>query len=371
MALRRTAGCTIAAIVFLFSQANAGVRLKDITDLQGARPNQLYGLGLVIGLQGTGSKSLFTQQLAVDVLQKLSIGAKTVSDVKNDNVFLSQNIAVVMVTTEIGAFARQGSRIDVTVSVYDDSRSLQGGVLLLTPLRGVDGQVYAVAQGSVSLGGFAFSGGAASAQKNHPTVGRIPAGAIVEKEAPGEYLCNGMLRLLLRDADFTTATAVALAVNDRFPASAITLDAGTIEIRVPATWRTDAVGFVSELGQLEVTPDIPARVIINERTGTVVAGADVKIATVAIAQGNLAISTVEEPQVSQPAPFSNGKTKVVPRTKLGVAEQMGAVQVMPRAVTVTELAQALNALGATPRDLIVIFQLLKQAGALHAELIIS
>src|SRR5579884_1368319 len=335
------AGLALATALLLWPAAQAGVRLKDITDLQGARPNQLYGLGMVIGLQGTGSKSLFTQQLAVDVLQKLSVNAKTVSDLKNDNVFQSQNIAVVMVTTEIGPFARQGSRLDVTVSVYDDSRSLQGGVLLLTPLRGVDGEVYAVAQGPVSLGGFSFSGAAASAQKNHPTVGRIPAGAIVEKEAPGEYVCNGQLRLLLRDADFMTATSVALAINDRFPDSAATVDAGTIQVHIPQPWLPNVVGFVSELGVLEVTPDIPARVIINERTGTVVAGAEVKIATVAIAQGNLAISTTEEPQVSQPAPFSKGKTTVVPRTKLGVAEQAGAVQVVPRSVTVTELAQAL------------------------------
>ena len=360
----------LAALVVFVAFAGADVRVKDITDLQGARNNQLYGLGLVVGLQGTGSKSLFTQQVAVDVLQKLYVGSKITAETQTDNVFKSENISVVMVTTEIGPFARCGSRIDITVSVYDDAKSLQGGTLLLTPLRGVDGEVYAVAQGAVSIGGFAASGAAASVQKNHPTVGRIPSGAIVEHEARGEILCNGQLRLLLKEPDYATAQAIANVIGEKFPGTAATLDAGTVQVRVPPEYVNDVVLFVSGIGALEVTPDVPARVVISERTGAVVAGSQVKISTVAIAQGNLVISTTEEPEVSQPAQFSKGRTTVVPRTNVGVKEQAGTLKVVPQTVTVTELARALNALGATPRDLILIFQLLKQAGALHAELVI-
>ncbi len=347
------------------------VRIKDITDFEGARPNQLYGFGLVVGLGNTGGRSQFTQQVAADMLQKLSVNAKAVRESQIDPVFRSGNISAVMVTAELGPFARKGSRIDVTVSALDDAKSLQGGVLLLTPLRGADGEVYAVAQGPVSVGGFLATGRAASAQQNFPTVGRIPGGAIVEAEARGEIVCNGRLRLLLKRPDFTTAQAIARAINQKFPESAVTLDAGTVEVAIPPEKRGNVVGFAGEIGLLEVAPDAVAVVVINERTGTVVAGQHVKISTVAVAHGNLTIVTAENPEVSQPLPFSRGQTTVVPRTQLNVTEQGGGLAVVEQSVTVAELARALNALGVTPRDLIAIFQALKDAGALHAELIIE
>ncbi len=354
----------------LAQAARAGVRIKDVTDLEGARNNQLTGFGLVVGLDGTGGKSLFTQQVAVDMLQKMWVSSTIVQQKQGDNIFKSNNISSVMVTAEIGPFARPGGRIDITVSVLDDATSLQGGTLLLTPLRGADGNVYAVAQGPLTVGGFAFGGKSASAQKNHPTVGRIPAGAIVEKEAPGEILCKGQLSLLLKEPDYATARSIAKSINDRFPSLAFALDAGTIRIIVPPDRLPTLVAFVTEIGLLEVTPDAPARVVINERTGTIVAGEQVKISSVAIAHGNLAIVTSEAPEVSQPNSFSRGRTVVVPRGQVGVTEQPGTLNVLEKSVTVADLARALNALGVSPRDLIAIFQAMKQAGALYAELVV-
>jgi flagellar P-ring protein precursor FlgI len=367
---------SLAVAALLLPPARAEVRIKDITDLEGARSNQLLGFGLVVGLNGTGAKGIFTQQVAVDMLQRFNVVAKTISDSRGDSVFKSGNISAVMVTAELGPFARHGSRLDVTVSVLDEATSLQGGTLLLTPLKGADGLDYAVAQGAISVGGFSFAtsqgGGTptASAQKNHPTVGRIASGAIVEREARGEVLCNGQIRLMLREPDYGTARSVARSINGRYPASAIALDAGTVQVFVPPGMCPKLVYFLGDIGVLEVTPDTPARVVINERTGTIVAGEQVKIDTVAITHGNLAIVVQNEPIASQPRPYSKGKTVVLPRGKVGVTEQGGAVQVLPQTVTVADLARALNALGATPRDLIVIFQSLKQAGALHAELVI-
>jgi len=366
-----------AALIWLLVLAGwcqpafAGVRIKDITDFEGARSNQLYGFGLVVGLDNTGSRSSFTQRVVIDMLQKLSVGGTIFQNLPSDNVFRSGSVSAVMVTTEIGPYARQGSRIDVTVSALDDATSLQGGTLILTPLRGADGEVYAVAQGSLSVGGFAFAGRAASVQKNHPTVGRIPNGASIEHEARGEILCQGRIRLLLRDSDYESATAIGKVINDRFANSAQVLDAGTVQVMLPKSALANPVAFASEIGLLEIIPDSTARVVINERTGTIVAGEQVKISTVAIAHGNLAIVKSEEPQVSQPNAFSNGKTVVVPRTKVGITEQAGALRVVDRTITVGNLARALNALGVSPRDLISIFQTLKGAGALHADLIIQ
>jgi flagellar P-ring protein precursor FlgI len=280
-----------------------------------------------------------------------------------------------MVTTELGPFARVGSRIDVTVSALDDATSLDNGVLILTPLKGVDGVEYVVAQGPVSVGGYLFSasgggaGTAASAQKNHPTVGRIANGPIVVREARGKVLCNGRIKVLLREPDYDTARAVAKVINDKFTGAAFTVDAGTVNIFVPPELCTNMVSFISDIGMLEINPDTPARVVINERTGTIVAGHHVKIDTVAVTHGNLAIVTSNEPIVSQPNPFARGKTTVLPRAQLGVTEQAHSVRVLPETMTVAELARALNALGAAPRDLIVIFQALKRLGALHAELL--
>jgi flagellar P-ring protein precursor FlgI len=353
-----------------------GVRIKDITDIQGARGNQLIGFGLVIGLDNTGGRSPFTQQVAVDMLQRFKVASKIVNLDRLDNVYRSGNVSAVMVTAELGPFARAGSRIDITVSVIDDATSLQGGTLLLTPLKGADGVDYAVAQGPLTVGGFVFSNptGAAqplaSAQKNHPNVGRIPGGATVEREARGDFMCKGQIRLLLREADFITAKSIARAINDRFPASAFSLDAGTVHVILPRLPDSQLMGIIGEIGQIEVVPDNPARIVINERTGTIVAGFQVKISTVAVAHGNLAILTQTDLFTSQPPPFSRGQTTVVPRSGVGVTEQSGHLKLLPESATVADLARALNALGVTPRDMIAIFQALKRAGALHADLII-
>jgi flagellar P-ring protein precursor FlgI len=357
--------------------AQGAVRVKDITDFAGARSNQLIGFGLVVGLDGTGSRSLFTQRVAVDMLQRFNVNAVIASQNRVDNVLRSGNISAVMVTAELGPFDRIDSRIDVTVSVLDDSTSLQGGTLLMTPLKGADNVDYAVAQGPLSVGGFLFSvpSGSqqpiASAQKNHPNVGRIPSGATVEKEVRGEINCNGQLRLLLRDPDYTTITAIAKAINLRYPDAAVTLDAATLQIFIPKEYLNDVVPFAAAIGQMEVNPDYPARVVINERTGTIVSGGQVKLSAVAVAHGSLSITTYEDFFASQPPSFSAGSTVVVPGAGVDVKEQKGALKVVDRSVTVAEVARALNALQATPRDLIAIFQAIKEAGALHAELVIQ
>ncbi len=354
----------------------AGTRIKDITEFEGARSNHLDGIGLVVGLENTGGRSLFTQQMAVNLLARFRITTLINSNNNLAPVYRAFSLSVVAVTADLGPFARRGTKIDVTVSVMDDALSLQGGTLLFTPLRGADDVVYAVAQGPVSIGGFQFTvpqgsnTPLASAQKNHPTVGRVPGGADVERAARGEIVCNGTVRLLLREPDYTTACAIARAINARFPRSAIPLDAGTVQVFVPRESQADIVCWAGDVGQLEVTPDVVAKVVINERTGTVVAGKDVQIDTIAVAQGNLAILTSDEPFASQPPPFSGGTTAILPRPRIGVTEQGGALRVLERSTTVADLARALNALGVTPRDMISIFQAIKKAGALHAELVI-
>ncbi|HWG47408.1 MAG TPA: flagellar basal body P-ring protein FlgI [Gemmataceae bacterium] len=367
--MTRTLFCFLAVLA-LAVPARAGARIKDITDLEGARSNQLYGFGLVVGLNGTGGSSKFTQQVAVDMMKRLCVNSKIVMQVQTDNVFQSRSVSTVMVMAEIGPFARGGSRLDVTVSILDNATSLQGGTLLFTPLKGADGVVYAVAQGPLSVGGFTFGGAAASAQKNFVAVARIPGGAFVEHEARGEVMYKGRIHLMLKNPDYATSRSIAAVINEWAPGRALPLDAGTVEVDVPHEFRPHSVAFLSDMGNLEVITDTPARVIINERTGTVVAGENVKITTVAIAHGNLAIVTRETPQVSQPNAFSSGRSVVVPRTQVGVTEQGAYLHIAPQTVTVADLARALNALGVTPRDLISIFQAIKQAGALQAELVI-
>jgi flagellar P-ring protein FlgI len=350
--------------------ASAEVRIKDITDVAGARSNQLVGFGLVVGLDGTGSRSTFTQQIAVDMLQRLGVTAQIFSQLPSDAVLRSTNISAVMVVADLGPFARRGTRIDLTVSSIDDARSLQGGTLLLTPLRGVDGQVYAVGQGAVSVGGFSVAGAAAGIQKNQLNTGRVPNGAMVEKEAPGEIVKDGKLQLLLKDADFNTARLVAKAINQQFPSTALATDAGSVMLCPPLDPNKSPVQLLAEIGLLEIKPDMPARVVINERTGTVVAGEHVTLGTTAVAHGNLFISTTENPQVSQPNAFASGATAIVPRTQTSALEQRARLALVPKSTTVADVARSLNALGVSPRDLISIFQSLKQAGALHAELVI-
>ena len=372
------AGCRmnrllVAAVVLLAvaAPASAQVRIKDITDVAGAQPNQLIGLGLVVGLDQTGSRSTFTQQLAVDLLQRQGVTTGIFSQLPSESVLRSTSIAAVQVTAEIGPFTRQGQKIDVLVSTMDDSRSLQGGTLLLTALRGVDGEVYATAQGAVSIGGFSVTAQASGVQKNHLNAGRVPNGAFVVKEAPGEVVVNGRSQLLLREPDFNTARLMAKTINDRLPGVAIPLDAGAVLLCIPADFCKTPTHFLAEVGLLEVRPDAPARVVINERTGTVVAGENVGISTTAVSHGNLYIGVATSTVISQPQPFSGGQTAVVPQATISAAEERRRMIVVPQATTVAEVARALNALGVTPRDLIAIFQTLKTAGALHAELIIN
>ena len=356
-----------AILINAFDTAQ-GERIKDIVDIQGVRSNPLEGIGLVIGLAGTGDTTLPSRQMLTNILRDSGL-------VLSPSDLTGGNIAVVMVTAELGPFSREGSHIDVDVSAIGDAKSLQGGMLLATPLKGLDGQVYAVAQGGVSLGGWTVSGEKASITKNHQTVGRIPGGAIVEQEEIAtfvEYIGGyRFITLNIRNSDFSTAERISEVINELYPASSIVADAGTVKIRVPSEIvQTGIVGFVDDVTSLEVKVDVPAVVVINERTGTIVVGENVGISSVAVSQGSLVVKIKETPFVSQPvAPFSDaGETKVVPDTMIGVEESEGYLIPVTRSVTISELAKTLNAIGATPRDLIAIFNALKKAGALQARL---
>jgi flagellar P-ring protein FlgI len=352
------------------SLANAQVRIKDITSVEGVRTNQLTGLGLVSGLAGTGGRSPITRQLALNFQQRYGLRADSLQrlNAANDTKQKTDNLSVVAVTAQLPVFAKEGSTIDVTVSAWDDAKSLLGGTLMLTPLSGADGCVYAVAQGPISVGGFSFDGQAASVQQNHPTTGRITGGAIVEEAVPYTLGTLGHIRLLLNQADFVTANRVADAINQVFPGVAANDDSGTIKLLIPPEYTHDAIGFLSQVQSLPVQPDTPARVVINERTGTVVVGQQVRISAVAITHANLTVLTTETPQVSQPAPLSQGVTTVVPRSTVDVVQEKRPMYVLPANASVGDLAAALNVLGVTPRDLSAIFQQLHAAGALHAEL---
>ena len=350
----------------LFCHPASAARIKDITGLRGIRSNQIYGFGLVTGLSGTGDGADFTSEVARNMLLKLGVG-RGLSDLD------SGNLAVVMLTAELPPFARKGTSIDVTVSALGESASLRGGTLLLTPLTGADGRVYAVAQGPVSVGGFTFGGAAATVQQGHPTVGIIPNGATVELEVGARFVEDGTITLCLRDPDFTTATRIAEAVNKNTRARASVEDAGTVQVALPQLVEPNEImKQISEIQMLEVIPDSRAIVVINERTGTVVAGQSVSISPVAVSHGTLTVITRELPMVSQPPPFSGGETTTVPNTEMTIIEETplkgGGLVVLNRGTTVSEVARALNLLGASPRDIISIFQAMKEAGALHAEL---
>jgi flagellar P-ring protein precursor FlgI len=339
--------------------------VKDITSIVGVRDNQLIGYGLVVGLNGTGDGggTEFTAQTIGSMLRALGITVDP-ADIK------VRNVAAVMVTATLPPFARAGSRVDVLVSSLGDAKSLQGGTLLLTPLRAPNGDIYAVAQGPVSVGGFAASGKAGGGvQKNHPTVGHIASGALVEREVPSHFDSKERIRLSLHAPDFTTSFRLVQTINHQLgEVVAHAVDSGTVEVRVPLDYRNNLVEFVSMLENMEVTPDSVARVVLDERTGTVVIGENVRISTVAIAHGNLSIEIKETQQVSQPAPFSQGQTVVTPNSDVRVQEEEGKLLLLPQAVTIRDLVRALNSIGATPRDLIAIFQAIKAAGALQAQL---
>lgn len=362
----------ICSMLVCISTAGIGhcERIKDIVDIQGLRSNPLTGVGLVIGLAGTGDSTTLSRQILTNLLRDSGL-VLTPTDLTGGN------IAVVWVTAELGPFAREGSRIDVDAAAIGDAKSLQGGKLLPTPLKGLDGEVYAVAEGGISIGGWTAVGDKASVTKNHQTVGRIPGGATVEKEEIATFVediaGNRVIRLNLRNVDFSTATQISQAINKDYPKSAMVVDAGTIEVKVPKeVSQKDIAGFIDDITKPQVEVDSPAVVVINERTGTIVVGENVGISAVAISQGSLVVKIKENEIVSQPvAPFSDsGTTEIVQDTKIGVEEQESFLIPVPRSVTVAELAKSINAIGATPTDLIAIFNALKKAGALQARLII-
>jgi flagellar P-ring protein precursor FlgI len=356
---------TVAAVCCFNGQA-FGVRIKDIADIKGVRQNQLVGYGLVVGLDGTGDSdsAIFTIQSMASMLEKMGVTVKA-EDIE------VENVAAVMVTTDLPPFARTGSRIDVLVSSIGDAENLQGGTLLFTPLKAADQQVYAVAQGPVSTGGFDVGGASGSeVQKNFPTVGRVVNGALIEKEIPNKFNQKQSLTLTLHSPDFTTSSRVARAINIAFyDQIARTQDAGTIEVIVPEKYMGKVVALVTMIESLGVTPDTISKVIINERTGTVIMGENVRISTVAIAHGNLSIEISEGSSVSQPLPFSDsGETVVTPETEVLAQEGNNPIFLVNSGVSIASVVKALNALGVSPRDLIAIFQALKAAGALQAEL---
>ena len=348
----------------------AEVRIKDITDVVGVRSNPLTGMGLVVGLNGTGGSSPSTRRFAQNMQQRFGLRADpdARARIETDTRQKTNNLSVVVVTADLPAFARSGTEIDVTVSAFDDASSLQGGTLIMTPLLGADGAVYAVAEGPISIGGFTFGGDAATVQKNHPTVGRIPNGATVERETHDCLGRDGVVQLALKSPDFETARRITEQVALKSPVSARIVDAAVVELSIPLDLRADVPGILGLLGGLTVVPDMPARVVINERTGTVVVGSHVRVSSVLITHANLAVITTEAPAVSQPSPFSDGETVVVPRTQVDVIEERTPVTIVPESVTVGDIAQALNSLGVAPRNLSSIFQQLKASGALHAEL---
>ena len=361
--------CALMACTFM-PGAGQCERIKDIVDIQGLRGNPLTGVGLVIGLAGTGDTTVLSRQMLTNILRDSGL-------VLNPTDLTGGNIAVVLVTAELGPFAREGSRIDVDASAIGDAKSLQGGKLLPTPLKGLDGQVYAIAEGGISIGGWTAAGDKASITKNHQTVGRIPDGATVEKEEIATFVENiagsRIITLNLRNVDFTTARQISQAINRNYPESAIVVDAGTIQIKVPVEIRPqDIAGFIDDITKPQVQVDVPAVVVINERTGTIVVGENVGISAVAISQGSLVVKIKESEIVSQPiAPFSDsGVTEIVQDTKIGIEEQQAYLIPVTRSVTVSELAKSINAIGATPTDMIAIFNALKKAGALQAKLVI-
>jgi flagellar P-ring protein precursor FlgI len=352
-------------IFSLISSAHAA-RLKDIADIEGVRGNQLLGYGLVVGLNGTGDGRMtdFTPKSISNLLEKMGIRV-------NPTAVRVKNVAAVMVTAELPPFSRPGSKINVTLSSLGDAKSLQGGMLLFTPLKGADGNTYAVAQGPINLGGFAVSQGGDSAQKNHPTVGTIPEGALVERAIPFDLFQSEKVRIVLRTPDFTTMTRVVGALNRKMGkpvASAV--DSASVEVALDSVGKYDPVTLVAMLEQVEVEQDLGAKVIVNERTGTVIMGDKVTISKVALAHGNLNISIRSETNVVQPNALAGGTTAAVTNSDVNVTEDVKALRIVGGEVTLGDVVKALNSLGATPRDLIAIFTALKAAGALNAELVV-
>lgn len=366
--LRRiVAAAVLAALVALpYAGAHATSRIKDIADFEGIRENQLVGYGLVVGLNATGDslkKSVFTRESLIGMLERLGVNAR-------EEGLDTRNVAAVMVTTQLPAFARQGTKIDVRVSALGDAKDLQGGTLLVTPMLGADGEIYAVAQGPVSTGGFSAAGAAETVTKGVPTSGSIASGAIVERELGFELASLDSVKIALRNPDLTTARRIADAINQQVGAGAAqSLDPGTVQLTIPPAYANDLVALLTTVEQLPIDPDTAARVVIDEESGIVVMGENVRISTVAIAQGNLTIRISEAPQVSQPSPLSTGgTTTTVPRSDVQVQEEEGRQLIMlDPGVSLEDLVNGLNALGVGPRDMIAILQAIKTAGALQAD----
>ncbi|HEX5794261.1 MAG TPA: flagellar basal body P-ring protein FlgI [Geminicoccaceae bacterium] len=362
------AALTLALTAAVALPATAASRIKDITDFEGVRDNPLVGYGLVVGLNGTGDSlrnSAFTAESLQAMLERLGVSTRG-QDLK------TKNVAAVMVTATLPPFARQGSRLDVSVSALGDAKSLAGGTLLVTPLYGADGEIYAVSQGQLAVGGFVAEGAAESVTQGVPTAARIPAGGIIEREVEFELDELERVRIALRNPDFTTAERIALAINRRFAAPIARVDdPTTVTLSVPADFRGRTAALLTDIEQLTIQPDQPARVLVDERSGIIVMGDNVRISRVAIAQGNLTVRITELPQVSQPNPLAEGETVVVPRTRVEVEEGGGRnMVILQEGVSLQDLVAGLNALGVPPRDLIGILQAIKAAGALQAEIVV-
>ena len=347
-------------------RVSATSRIKDLANIEGVRQNQLIGYGLVVGLNGTGdtlNNIPFTRQSLQAMLERLGVNIR-------GQTLRTGNVAAVMVTANLPAFGTQGTRIDITVSAMGDAKSLNGGVLLVTPLLGADGNVYAVGQGSLAIGGFAAEGDAAKITRGVPTVGRIANGAIIEREIDFALNRLNQVRLALRNPDFTTAKRIAAAINDFIGGpTAEPIDSSTVQINVPKNYLGNVVSLLTEIEQLQIEPDISAKIVIDERSGIIVMGRDVRVSMVAVAQGNLTVTISETPQVSQPAPFSRGgTTTVVPRTRIGIQEDGKKLAVVREGVSLQQLVDGLNALGIGPRDMIAILQAIKAAGAIQADI---
>ena len=354
-----------AALAGSVVAAEATSRIKDLANIEGVRQNQLIGYGLVVGLNGTGdtlNNIPFTKQSLQAMLERMGVNIRGAT-------IRTGNVAAVMVTGNLPAFGTQGTRMDVTVSALGDAKNLTGGTLLVTPLLGADGNVYAVAQGSVAISGFQAEGDAAKIVRGVPTVGRIANGAIIEREI--EFALNRLpnVRLALRNADFTTAKRIAAAVNDYLGVkTAEPIDPSTVQLSIPSEFKGNVVAFLTEIEQLQVDPDLAARIVIDERSGVIVMGRDVRVSTVAVAQGNLTVTISESAQVSQPNAFSRGRTVVTPRSSVGVVEDGKKLAVVKDGISLQQLVDGLNGLGIGPRDMISILQAIKAAGAIQADI---
>jgi len=347
-----------------------GVRIKDVAEVLGVRDNQIVGQGIVVGLDGTGDKTgILASQALSNFASRMGLNIPA-------SALKVKNVAVVAITAQLPPFVKKGAKLDVQISSVGDATSLQGGILVQAPLMGADGRIYAAAQGAVSIGGFNVSsgggGGGESVQKNHALVGRIPNGALVEREVETNFQKNGLVRLVLRRPDFTTAQRMSAAISTRWPGSAKAIDPFTVEFKLPPSESDETIpmAVLAELETLRFVPDVRARVAINERTGTIVAGANVRLMPTVLSHGNLYITIKHTPVISQPEALSKGQTVVTSDTTVSVDEEQSHAVVLEHGPTLGDLAAALNALKVKPRDIIAIFQALKEAGALNADLVI-